>query len=120
MNEYVDLFKALSDNTRLKILILLSKKELCVCQIEAALIISQAKASRHLTVLKHAGLVKVKRDGLWMYYSLVAPKNELETKIFDCFRDLFIKEVFFNKDLMSVKKCNFKRGRNRWMQKQKS
>jgi ArsR family transcriptional regulator len=105
MKEYVDMFKALSDETRLRIVILLSKKELCVCQIEASLVLSQAKVSRHLAVLRHAGLVNVRRDGLWMHYSLIVPRNKLEAKIFACFREFLRKEVFFKKDLMSVKKC---------------
>jgi ArsR family transcriptional regulator len=87
MKNYVLLFKALSDETRLKIMILLSEKELCVCKIEAALDSSQAKVSRHLTVLRNAGLVASRRDGQWIYYSIVKPKSCLEEKIFSCFKD---------------------------------
>ena len=105
MEEYVDMFKALSDETRLRIIILLSEKELCVCQIEAALGLPQAKVSRHLTVLRHAGLVHARRNGLWMYYSIAKPKNCLEEKMFSCFKTCVRKETFFKKDLISVKKC---------------
>ena len=105
MKKYVDMFKALSDETRLRIIILLSEKELCVCQIEAALVLSQAKVSRHLTVLRHAGLVHARRNGLWIYYSIARPANCLEKKMFSCFKTCLRKETFFKKDLMSVKKC---------------
>ncbi|MFQ5867959.1 MAG: ArsR/SmtB family transcription factor [bacterium] len=105
MKQYVDLFKALSDETRLRIMVLLSEKELCVCQIEAALGLLQAKVSRHLTVLRYAGLVRDRRDGLWIYYSLVEPKNEVEENLFKCFRECLRKEKFFRTDLASMKKC---------------
>lgn len=84
MKEELNLFKALSDETRLRIMALLIERELCVCQLEWALELSQAKVSRHLTVLKNAGLVQDRRKGLWIFYSLCKPKNELD-KIFPFF-----------------------------------
>ena len=91
MSLHVDLFKALSDETRLKIIILLHKRELCVCQIEAALGITQTKASRHLSILRRAGLLKARREGLWMYYTLEEPRSDLEDGLFEnlmlAFRD---------------------------------
>jgi ArsR family transcriptional regulator len=105
MKQYIDLFSALSDETRLRIIVLLSEKELCVCQIEAALGLPQAKVSRHLTVLRYASLVKDRRDGLWIYYSLAEPKNEIEKNLFECFRKCLRKEDAFKTDLSSMKKC---------------
>jgi len=58
MKEEVSLFKALSDETRFKIVALLDGKELCVCQIESALGLSQVKVSRHLTILRYAAWSK--------------------------------------------------------------
>lgn len=63
--------KALSDETRLRILNLLYEKELCVCDIMAILQISQAKASRHLIYMKNAGLVKDRKHAQWVYYSIL-------------------------------------------------
>lgn len=105
MKQYVDLFKALSDETRLRIMVLLSEKELCVCQIEAALGLPQVKVSRHLTVLRNAGLVRDRRDGLWIYYSLSLPKNMVEENLFNCFRECLRKEKSFRADLTNMKKC---------------
>lgn len=105
MEKYVDLFKALSDETRLRIIVLLSEKELCVCQIEAALRLPQVKVSRHLAILRYAGLVKDRRDGLWIYYSLAEPKNKLEEILFDCFRNCLRKEKALSFDLANMKKC---------------
>ena len=105
MKQYLDLFSALSDETRLRIMVLLSEKELCVCQIELALGLPQTKISRHLTVLRYAGLVKDRRDGLWIYYSLVEPKNKVEEILFKCFKECLRKEQSFRLDLFSMKKC---------------
>ena len=105
MKQYVDLFSALSDETRLRIMVLLSEKELCVCQIETALGLPQVKVSRHLAVLRYSGLVKDRRDGLWIYYSLAEPKNMVEENLFECFRKCLRKEKFFSSDLVNMKKC---------------
>ena len=62
--------KALSDETRLRILNLLLEKECCVCEVMQALDISQARASRNLTKLYDAGFIKLRKDGLWSLYSI--------------------------------------------------
>ena len=70
MNELLSVFKALSDETRLRIIKLLENGELCVCHIVAAVDMSQSKVSFHLRILKEAGLVKDRRQGKWMRYRL--------------------------------------------------
>jgi len=70
MRELVKVFKALSDETRIRLLKLLSERELCVCELMQALDMTQSRVSRNLGILKEAGLVKDRRDGLWIYYSL--------------------------------------------------
>ncbi len=106
MKEELNLFKALSDETRLRIMVLLSERELCVCQLEWALGLTQAKVSRHLMVLKNAGLVQDRRKGLWIFYSLCKPKNELEKIIHKYFKEYFIKKHdLFRKDIVNMKKC---------------
>lgn len=62
------LFKALGDETRLRMVALLAHGELCVCHLEAALDLTQPTASRHLAVLRNAGVVDTRRDGSWVYY----------------------------------------------------
>jgi len=64
------IFKALSDETRLRIIKLLEHGELCVCDIVAALDVVQPKASFHLGVLKEAGFIKDRKQGKWIHYSL--------------------------------------------------
>ena len=64
-------YKALADETRLQMLaLLLEQPELCVCHLEAALGITQSKASRHLRYLLNAGLLEDRREGVWMHYRL--------------------------------------------------
>jgi ArsR family transcriptional regulator len=65
-----NLFKALADATRLRILGLLLAGEVCVCDIHESLKIPQSKASRHLAYLRRSGLVDTRRDGLWIHYRL--------------------------------------------------
>jgi len=65
------LLRALSDDTRLRIFALLTKAELCVCEIEDILDLSQSLVSNHLAVLRRAGLVESRRDsedGRWIFY----------------------------------------------------
>jgi DNA-binding transcriptional ArsR family regulator len=66
-------FKALMHPVRLQILAVLRDGEECVCHMEAALGLRQAYISQHLTVLREAGLVSVRRDGWNIYYKVIAP-----------------------------------------------
>jgi ArsR family transcriptional regulator len=69
------LFRALADQTRLRILALLASGEICVCNIHGALGLPQPTVSRHLASLRKAGLVATRRDGLWVHYRLTAPSD---------------------------------------------
>ena len=70
MQEFTRLMKALSDETRLRILSLLLERECCVCEVMQALDISQTRASRNLGILQNASLLKTRRNGLWVLYSI--------------------------------------------------
>lgn len=70
MQDLLITFKALSDETRLRILKLLQHGELCVCDIVTALDMIQPKVSFHLGVLKEAGLIKDRKQGRWIHYSI--------------------------------------------------
>lgn len=78
------IFKAFADETRLRILHLLTKGELCVCDILSALKAPQSKVSRHLAYLRASGLVVDRRDGKWKYYSLAPFKSNLHRSIIAC------------------------------------
>jgi ArsR family transcriptional regulator len=70
MRDTIKAFKALSDETRLRMLNLILERECCVCEVMQALQISQSKASRGLTGLYDAGFLKQRKDGLWSLYSI--------------------------------------------------
>lgn len=70
------LFRALGDETRLRIVALLSHGELCVCHLEKALDLSQPNVSRQLGVLKSAGILESRRQGTWVYYRLAEQEHQ--------------------------------------------
>lgn len=70
MKDLAAIFRALSDETRLRIIKLLEQGELCVCDITAALDMAQPKVSFHLSVLKEAGLIKDRKEGKWIHYGI--------------------------------------------------
>ena len=70
MRDLVKALKALSDETRIRILKVLLERECCVCEVMQALDISQSRASRNLGILEDAGLVKGRREGPWIVYSV--------------------------------------------------
>ena len=70
MQDLLNIFKALSEETRLRILKLLEHGELCVCDIVAALDIVQPKVSFHLNVLKEVGFLKDRKQGRWTHYRI--------------------------------------------------
>jgi ArsR family transcriptional regulator, arsenate/arsenite/antimonite-responsive transcriptional repressor len=71
MDNDLAIFKACADATRLRILFLLTERELCVCELMAVLDMPQGKISRHLAIMKQAGILTDRRDGIWVYYALV-------------------------------------------------
>ena len=70
MREIKKAFKSLSDETRLRILNILLERECCVCEVMQVLDISQSRASRNLNALYDAGLLKLRKEGLWCVYSI--------------------------------------------------
>ncbi len=70
MSDTVKVFKALSDGTRLRILNVLLERECCVCEVMQVLGISQPSASRHLSILHGARLLKARKEGIWMHYAI--------------------------------------------------
>ena len=87
------MFRAFSDRTRLRMLHLLSSAgELCVGDLVAVIGVPQPAASRHLAYLRQAGLVVVRREGLWKHYSLALARNSVHRSLIaclaGCFRDV--------------------------------
>ena len=76
------LFKALADQTRLRLINLIGDEEICVCFFVEVLKTNQPKISRHLAYLKRAGVVATRREGKWIHYRLVGPADPHAARIF--------------------------------------
>ncbi len=99
MNKITDKFKALVDQTRVRILYLLinSDSELCVCELTDALEIPQYNISRHLKILRNAGLIEERKEGRWVYFGLIKGADTFTKTIFDSVNH--ISEIQLSKDL---------------------
>jgi ArsR family transcriptional regulator len=82
-------FRAFADPTRLRILHLLLDGELCVSDIVTILQVPQAKASHHLKYLNRAGLVDVRKEGLWCFYQLRPAQSPFHEKLVECLGQCF-------------------------------
>jgi len=82
--DLVDLFQALADGTRLRLLNLMASGEVCVCYFVELLDEPQPKISRHLAYLRRAGLVAARREGKWMHYRLTKPSDSLRAQVLEC------------------------------------
>ena len=106
MKKTAELFKLFSNDTRLRTLMLLTRQELCVCQIMAVLGVSQPLVSRNLAMLETAGLLKERRDGKLVYYSfnknLPGPLN----RIISIVKSELKNDPVFHEDLSSLKDCH--------------
>jgi ArsR family transcriptional regulator len=98
------LFRALADETRVRMVMLLSHGELCVCHIENALELPQPTVSRHLGILKAASVVDSRRDGTWVYYRLVAQEQPELQGVFEGIAQAFASKRVLRADLARLKK----------------
>lgn len=77
------LFKALADPTRIRILGLLAAGEICVCDIHDSLRLPQSLVSRHLAYLRRSGLVATRKEGLWVHYRLAERRGDMTQTLLD-------------------------------------
>lgn len=106
MRELIRVFKALSDETRIRLLKLLQQRELCVCELMQALNMTQPRVSRNLRILKDAGLVKDRREGLWVHYSLDESSfNVFAGQMLKLLKDWLNDDETVNKDMENLKKA---------------
>ena len=76
-------FKALGDDTRLRILSLLAQRELCVCQLCEALRISQPSASKHLSRLRYSGMIRCRKHSQWCFYRISEDFKQQFSELYD-------------------------------------
>jgi ArsR family transcriptional regulator, arsenate/arsenite/antimonite-responsive transcriptional repressor len=98
-------FRAFSDRTRLRILNLLRPGECCVCDLVRVIGAPQPTVSRHLAYLRKAGLVTVRRQGLWMYYQLATPTAGFHRKLLECLACCFTDVPELARDTKRLKRC---------------
>ena len=91
--------KALGDETRLRILALLSHGELCVCHVQEALELSQPNVSRHFGILRSSGVVDARRDGNWIYYRLAQQANPDRARLLKSVVAGFVKQDVLRRDV---------------------
>lgn len=104
MENDLEVFKACADETRLRVLLLLAERELCVCELVEVLDMPQGKISRHLAVLKHAGLVQSRREGTWIYYALCKPDTGLQKRLHAYLRAASLEHTKAIEDLQRLDK----------------
>jgi len=110
MKALIQFFRAVSEETRLRIVMLLLSGELCVCDLMVILNEPQSKLSRHLAYLKHSGIVTSKRAGIWMHYSLKAPLNEAYQEELHLFKEKFSSLSPFKQDMRKMLRFKAKGG----------
>ena len=102
------IFKALSEESRLRILSILFQMELCVCDIEDVLQLTQSNVSRHLTILKNAGIIKSYKNAQWIYYS-INDDFKVESEELYRYLELRIKKLpTYKEDIERLSKCKEK------------
>jgi len=98
------MFRAFADETRLRLLHLLTRGELCVCDLTDILSLSQPKVSRHLAYLRRAGLVRGRKDGLWRHYALTETNGKFHRALLGCLRGCFAEVDVLRRDAARLEK----------------
>lgn len=101
----VDILKALSDETRLRIVAQILKGDMCVCEIEDCLCLTQSNASRHLTVLKKAGVLESYKDSQWAYYKISPMFIKENKELFAYLQRKLTNLPCYEKDCENYTKC---------------
>lgn len=107
MRQMESYFRALADASRIRIINLLLRGELCGCDIQRVLETSQPNVSRHLNYLKHAGMVSDRRDGPRVYYRLIQPAPVALEALLDCLVTTFSTDESLRQDLRRLTHTTF-------------
>ena len=101
----IDILKALADETRLRIVAQILKGDTCVCEIEESLELTQSNASRHLTILKKAGILESYKKAQWAYYKINASFVEDNGDLFSYLQRKLTNIPCYQKDCENYMKC---------------
>jgi ArsR family transcriptional regulator len=103
-NSIALLFRALADRTRLRLINLMGEDEVCVCFFVEVLKTNQPKISRHLAYLRRAGVVSARREGKWIHYRIVEPRDPHAANIFREVRAWLANEPAMQSDRTRLRK----------------
>jgi len=106
--DLIEIFKALGDENRIRILNLLIRQELCVCEIETVLDMTQSNASRHLNKLKSAGVITSEKKSQWVYYRVNDKFIEENNLLYEFIKNKMVEKTQLKKDIERLRK--FKEG----------
>jgi ArsR family transcriptional regulator len=110
MKKVEKIMKLLSDNTRLRILMLLTRKELCVCQIMGVLGVSQPLVSRNLKLLDDAGFLAERKEGKLVFYSMKKKMDVLNSRMVELLKETLKGDRILSEDLRSLRNArNFRK-----------
>lgn len=102
--DLIEIFKALGDENRIRILNLLMREELCVCEIETMLGMTQSNASRHLNKLKNAGIITCAKKSQWVYYGVNNEFIKENNLLYEFLKNKINENVQCLKDVERLKK----------------
>ncbi|MBI9070925.1 MAG: winged helix-turn-helix transcriptional regulator [Melioribacteraceae bacterium] len=107
MENLIKVFKALSDSNRVRILKMLENKELCVCEISDVLKLANSTVSKHLSILRDAGLISDFKDGKWVNYSLrVSPESVYTKELLSLIKNWLPDNSVIKADKSSLGSCD--------------
>ena len=111
MEDVIKVLKALCDETRLRMFMLIEQEELCVCEVMQILDMHQSRISRHLNILRDAGLARARRQGTWMFYSSATNESsEHHAAIAEALKKWMKDKEIVRRDLARLEKCIADRG----------
>jgi ArsR family transcriptional regulator len=99
------LFRALADPTRLRLINLVARQEVCVCYFVEVIGVPQPKISRHLAYLRRAGIVAARREGKWMHYKLIVPSDRHAAAILTATVDALREDRELQRDFQRLNKA---------------
>ena len=105
MKTFTEIFKILSDEQRLRILLLLDRKELCVCQMMGILGVAQPLVSRNLSILNRAGFLSERKDGKLRFYRIKKDLSEDKKAVLKLLRKLTKDDKMLGEDLATLEEC---------------
>ena len=105
MKKVEKVMKLLSDNTRLRILMLLTKRECCVCQIMGVLGVSQPLVSRNLKLLDDSGFLTERKEGKLVFYSMKKNMDVLNSRLVELLKETLKGDSILSEDLRSLREC---------------